>query len=68
MNVFVCHTGLGGLPRVLIRGHPDLVPTKVGDHFKGWGPVFTGNPEFRLEFTPLQNRAVMTSFFKSGNL
>jgi hypothetical protein len=35
----------------LIR-HPDVVPTKVGNHFKYWIPVFTGNPGFRLEFTP----------------
>ena len=42
----------------LIRGHPDVVPTKVGNHLKDWGPVgidsyrvFTGNPGFRLEFT-----------------
>jgi len=25
----------------LIR-HPDVVPTKVGNHLKGWIPVFTG--------------------------
>jgi hypothetical protein len=35
----------------LIR-HPDVVPTKVGNHLKDWVPVFTGNPGFRLEFTP----------------
>jgi hypothetical protein len=32
--------------------HPDVVPTKVGNHLKGWIPVFTGNPGFRLEFSP----------------
>jgi hypothetical protein len=31
----------------LIR-HPDVVPTKVGNHLKDWVPVFTGNPGFRL--------------------
>jgi len=51
----------------LIR-HPDVVPTKVGNHLKDWVPVFTGNPGFRLEFTPLQNGAGKTSFSKSGNL
>jgi hypothetical protein len=35
----------------LIR-HPDVVPTKVGNHFKDWVPVFTRNTGFRLEFTP----------------
>ena len=30
----------------LIRGHPDVVPTKVGNHLKDWVPVFTGNPGF----------------------
>jgi hypothetical protein len=35
----------------LIR-HPDVVPTKVGNHLRGWIPVYTGNPGFRLEFTP----------------
>jgi len=24
--------------------HPDVVPTKVGNHIKDWVPVFTGNP------------------------
>jgi hypothetical protein len=43
---------LRSLPRTLIRGHPDVVPTKVGNHLKDWVPVFTGNPGFRLEFTP----------------
>ena len=51
----------------LIR-HPDVVPTKVGNHLKDWVPVFTGNPGFRLEFTPLQNGAGKTTFSKSGNL
>jgi hypothetical protein len=27
---------------------PDVVPTKVGNHFKDWIPVFTVNPGFRL--------------------
>ena len=31
----------------LIR-HPDVVPTKVGNHLEDWVPVFTGNPGFRL--------------------
>jgi hypothetical protein len=39
---------LRSLPRTLIRGHPDVVPTKVGNHLKDWVPVFTGNPGFRL--------------------
>jgi hypothetical protein len=43
---------LRSLPRTPIRGHPDVVPTKVGNHLKDWVPVFTGNPGFRLEFTP----------------
>ena len=33
--------------RGVIR-HPDVVPTKVGNHLKDWVPVFTGNPGFRL--------------------
>jgi hypothetical protein len=39
---------LRSLPRALIREHPDVVPTKVGNHLKDWVPVFTGNPGFRL--------------------
>jgi len=35
-----------------------------GNHLKDWAPVCTGNPAFRLEFTPLQNGAGMTIFFK----
>jgi hypothetical protein len=31
----------------LIR-HPDVVPTEVGNQYKDWIPVFTGNPGFRL--------------------
>ena len=31
----------------LIR-HPEVVPTKTGNHTKDWVPVFTGNPGFRL--------------------
>ncbi len=43
----------------LIR-HPDIVPTKVGNHFKDWIPVFTGNPGFRLEFIPMKIGAGMS--------
>jgi hypothetical protein len=42
------HAGPEEPARILIRGHPDVVPTKVGNHFKYWIPVFTGNPGFRL--------------------
>jgi hypothetical protein len=35
----------------LIR-YPDVVPTKVGNYHEDWIPVLTGNPGFRLEFTP----------------
>ena len=56
------------LPRTLIRGHPDVVPTKVGNHLKDWVPVFTGNPGFRLEFTPLKNGAGMTTFLETVGL
>ena len=52
----------------LIRGHPDVVPTKVGNHLKDWVPVFTRNPGFRLEFTPLQNGAGMTTFLETVGL
>jgi len=45
----------------LIR-HPDVVPTKVGSHLKGWVPVFTGNPGFRLESIPMKIGAGMTPF------
>jgi len=51
----------------LIR-HPDDVPTKVGNHLKDWIPVCAGNPGFRLEFTPLQNGAGMTTFLKTFSL
>jgi hypothetical protein len=44
----------------LIRGHPDVVPTKVGNHLKDWVPVFTGNTGFRLEFIPMKIGAGMT--------
>jgi hypothetical protein len=27
---------------------PGVVPTRVGNHFKDWIPVFTGNPGFPL--------------------
>jgi len=59
---------LRSLPPILIRGHPDVVPTKVGNPLKDWVPVFTGNPKFRLEFTPLQNGAGMTSLCKLAHL
>jgi hypothetical protein len=48
----------------LIR-HPDIVPTKVGNHLKDWVPVFTGNPGFRLEFIPMKIGAGMTTFMKT---
>jgi hypothetical protein len=40
------HAGLEEHAPYLIRGHPDVVPTKVGNHFKDWFLVFTGNPGF----------------------
>jgi hypothetical protein len=51
----------------LIR-HPDFVPTKVGNHLKVRVPVFTGNPEFRLEFIPMEIGAGMTTFWETVNL
>jgi hypothetical protein len=48
----------------LIRGHPDVVPTKVGNHLKDWVPVFIGNPGFRLEFIPMKIGAGMTILIK----
>jgi hypothetical protein len=45
---FFRHAGLEEPAPYLIRGHPDVVPTKVGNHLKDWVPVFTGNPGFRL--------------------
>ena len=51
----------------LIR-HPDVVPAKAGNHLKDWVPVFTGNPGFRLEFTPLQNGAGMTTSLETVGL
>ena len=48
----------------LIR-HPDVVPTKVGNHLKGWLPVFTGNTGFRLEFIPMKIGAGMTPVYKN---
>jgi len=42
------HPGLEELAPYSIRGHPDVLPTKVGNHLKDWVPVFTGNPGFRL--------------------
>ena len=46
------HAGLEEPAPYWIRGHPDVVPMKVGNHLKDWVPVFTGSPGFRLEFTP----------------
>jgi hypothetical protein len=37
---------LKSLPHTLIRGYPDVVPTKVGSHLNDRVPVFTGNPRF----------------------
>jgi hypothetical protein len=45
---FFRHAGLEEPAPYLMRGHPDVVPTKVGNHLKHWIPVFTGNPGFRL--------------------
>jgi hypothetical protein len=44
----VGHGGLEEFAPYLIRGHPDVVRTEVGNHLKNWVPVFTGNPGFRL--------------------
>ena len=56
----------------LIR-HPDVVPTKVGNHLKDWVPVFTGNPGFRLSpagMTVLIEEAIykqtLIKYFKRG--
>ena len=43
-----------------MRGHPVVVPTKVGNHLKDWVPVFTGNPGFQLEFIPMNIGTGMT--------
>ena len=55
----------------LIR-HPDVVPTKVGNHRKDWVPVFTGNPGFRLSpaFAEAASRrqAGMTTFLETVGL
>ena len=51
----------------LIR-HPDVVPTKVGNHINDWILVFTGNAELRLEFTPMKIGAGMTTFSESVSL
>ncbi len=51
----------------LIR-HPDVVPTKVGNHLKDWVPVFTGNPGFRLESIPIKIGAGMTTFWETVSL
>jgi hypothetical protein len=50
----------------LIRGHPDVVPTKVGNHLKDWFPVFTGNPGFRLEFILMKIGAGMTNLIEEA--
>jgi len=50
----------------LIRGHPDVVPTKVGSHIKDWVPVFTGSPGFRLEFIPMKIGAGMTFLIEAA--
>src|SRR4030042_4144215 len=55
-----CTAWCSGPAPYLIRGHPDAVPTKVGNLFKEWIPVFTGNPGFRLEFIPMKIGAGMT--------
>ena len=65
---FFRHAGLEELAPYLIRGHLDFVPTKVGNHFKDWFPVFTGNPEFRLEFIPMKIGAGMTTLLKNISL
>ncbi len=62
------HAGLEELVPYLIREHPDAVPTEVGNHLKYWIPVFTGNPGFRLEFTPMKIGAGMTTFLETINL
>ena len=49
----------------LIR-HPDVVPTKVGNHLKDWVLVFTENPGFRLEFIPMKIGAGMTILIKTA--
>jgi hypothetical protein len=57
---------LRSLSRTLIREHPDIVPTKVGNHFKDLIPVFTGNPGFRLEFIPMKIGAGMTMLIEAA--
>jgi hypothetical protein len=52
----------------IVKSPETVTPAKAGNHLKNWIPVFTGNPGFRLQFTPLQNGAGMASFSKSGNL
>ena len=52
----------------LIRGHPDVVPTKVGNHLKDWIPVFTRNAGFWLEFVPMEIWVGMTTFLERGSL
>ena len=60
INSVFRHAGLEEPAPYLIRGHPDVVPTKVGNHLKDWVPVFTGNPGFPLEFIPMKIGAGMT--------
>ena len=49
------YSNIDDLVKSLFKRHPgesrgpDVVPTKVGNHFKDWIPVFIGNPGFRSE-------------------
>ena len=60
INRMFRHAGLEEPAPYSIRGHPDVVPTKVGNHLKDWVPVFTGNPGFWLELIPMETGAGMT--------
>jgi len=40
------HAGLEEPAPYLLRGHPDVVPMKVGNHLEDLIPVFTENPGF----------------------
>jgi hypothetical protein len=51
----------------LIR-HPDVVPTKVGNHHEDSVAIFIGNPGFRLEFIPMKIGAGMTTFYEDYSL
>ena len=61
------HAGREESGPTLIRGHPEVVPTKVGNHFRDWIPVFAGNTGFRLEFIRMKIGAGMTTFSESGS-